>query len=189
MTPANVLFSMADLASHVCRMCPHQWQDQYNLQEKGMTPMVMRSLQASLKAIEHVCTPEKAHAPSGKKASHKNEAGAKQPSTGVTKQATKKVHFEKSCKLCKKYGGAYTMHATKDCHKYKKDGTMKANFCTAKKAGKKPNPATQLFAQLSKKWTNWGRLLRKLPKSLRNATGIIATLIANKKSGWVALEN
>jgi hypothetical protein len=35
MTPANVPFSEADLASHVLRMCSHQWQDQYNLQEKG----------------------------------------------------------------------------------------------------------------------------------------------------------
>ncbi len=78
MTPANVPFSEAGLASHVLLMCPHQWQDQYNLQEKGMTPMDMRSLQVSLKGIERVCTPEKAHAPSGKKASHKNEAGAKQ---------------------------------------------------------------------------------------------------------------
>jgi hypothetical protein len=85
MTPANVLFSKADLASQVLRMCPHQWQDQYNLQEKGMTPIDMRSLQTSLEAIERVCTPGKAHAPSGKKASHKNKAGAKQPSTGATK--------------------------------------------------------------------------------------------------------
>jgi hypothetical protein len=56
MKPANVSFSEADLVSHVLWMCPHQWQDQYNLQEKGMTPMDMRSLQASLKAFEHVCT-------------------------------------------------------------------------------------------------------------------------------------
>jgi hypothetical protein len=61
--------------------------------QKGMTPMDMRSLQASLNAIEHVCTPKKTHAPSGKKASHKNKAGAKQPSTGATKQACKKVSF------------------------------------------------------------------------------------------------
>ncbi len=33
MMPANVLLSKADLASHVLRMCLHQWQDQYNLQE------------------------------------------------------------------------------------------------------------------------------------------------------------
>ncbi len=124
----------------------------------------MRSLQASLKAIKHVCsTHEKAHAPSGKKASHKNKAGAKWPSNGATKQAHKKVYFEKSCKLCKKYGGTHTTHATKDCHKYEKDRMAKADFCATKKAGKKPNPAKQLFAQLSKK-------LDKLEKTLKKAS-------------------
>jgi hypothetical protein len=56
MTPANVLFTKADLASHVLWMCPHQWQDQYNLPMKGMTLMDIRSLQGSLKAIKHMCT-------------------------------------------------------------------------------------------------------------------------------------
>ncbi len=163
MTLVVVPFSEADLGSQVLRMCPHQWQDQYNLQEKGMTPMDMHSLQASLKAIERVCTHEKAHAPSGKKASHKHEAGAKRPSNGATKQAHKKVRFEKSCKLCKKIGGAHTTHATKYCHKYEKDRTVKTEFCAAKKAGKKPNPAKQLFAQLSEK-------LDKLEKTLKKAS-------------------
>jgi hypothetical protein len=81
MTPVNVLFTEADLASHVLQMCLHQWQDQYNLQEKGMTPLDTHYLQASLKAIERVCTPEKTHVQSGKKASHKNKTGAKRPST------------------------------------------------------------------------------------------------------------
>jgi hypothetical protein len=160
---ANVPFTKADLWSHVLRMCPHQWQEQYNLQETGMTPMDMHSLQASLKAIERVCTPEKAHAPSGEKASHKNKAGAKRPSNGATKQAHKKVHFEKSCKLWKKHGGANTMHSTKDWNKYEKDGAAKANFCTAKTAGKKLNPVKQLFAQLRKK-------LDKLEKTLKKAS-------------------
>jgi hypothetical protein len=44
MTPANIPFTKADLASHVLRMCLHQWQDQYNLQEKGKPPMDMCSL-------------------------------------------------------------------------------------------------------------------------------------------------
>ncbi len=83
-----------------------QWQDQYNLQEIGMTTVDdMRSFEASLKAIEQVCTPEKAHAQSSKKASQKSKTGSKQSSTGATKQVPKKVHFEKSCKLCKKHGG------------------------------------------------------------------------------------
>jgi hypothetical protein len=40
---------------------------------------------------------------------------------------------------------------------------VKADFHTAKKAGKKNNPAKQLFAQLSKK-------LDKLEKSLKKAS-------------------
>jgi hypothetical protein len=163
MMPANVLFSKAYLVSHLLRMCPHQWQDQYNPQEKGMTPMDMRSLQACPKAIEHICMPEKAHAPSSEKASHKNKAGAKRPSTGATKQAHKKVCFERSCELCKKHGGMHTTHTIKDCHKYKKDRTVKANFHTTKKAGKRPNPTKQSFAQLSKN-------LDKLEKTLKNAS-------------------
>ncbi len=125
--------------------------------------MDMHSLQASLEAIKRVCTHEKAHAPSGKKASHKNKAGAKQPSNGATKQAHKKVRFKKSCELCKKYGGAHTTHAIKDCRKYEKDRMVKADFCAAKKAGKKPNPAMQSFAQLSEK-------LDKLEKTLKKAS-------------------
>ena len=98
-----------------------------------------------------------------KKASHKNEAEAKWPSNGATKQAHKKVCFEKSCELCKKFGGTHTKHTTKDCRKYEKDGMAKADFCTAKKAGRKPNPAKQSFAQLSKK-------LDKLAKTLKKAS-------------------
>jgi hypothetical protein len=62
------------------------------------------------------------------------------PSNGAMRQFPKKVCFEKFCKLCKKYGGAHTTHATKDCRKYEKVGTAKADFRAAKKAGKKPNP-------------------------------------------------
>jgi hypothetical protein len=86
-------------------------------------------------AIERICTHEKAHVPSREKASQKSKAGTKQPNTGATLRVPKKVYFEKSCELCKKHGGVHTTHATKDCRKYKKDGTLKANFCAAKKAG------------------------------------------------------
>ncbi len=163
MTLANLLFTKDNLASHLLQICLHQWQDQYNLQEKGMTPMDVRSFQASLKAIKRVCTHEKSHTPSSEKASHKNEAGAKRPSNGATKQAHKKVRFKKSCKLCKKFGDVHPTHATKNCHKYEKDGTAKVDFRTAKKAGKEPNPAKLSFAQLSNK-------LDKLEKTLKKAS-------------------
>ncbi len=57
--PENVLFMEAELGAHVLRMCPLAWQDQYNLNERGMTPMDMCTLLTSLKAIERVCTHEK----------------------------------------------------------------------------------------------------------------------------------
>jgi hypothetical protein len=55
--------------------------------------MDMRTLQASLEAIERVCTHKKANVPSSENASRKNEAGAKRPNTGATMQVSKKVRF------------------------------------------------------------------------------------------------
>jgi hypothetical protein len=55
------------------------------------------------------------------------------------------------------------MHTTKDCHRYKKDRMVKADFLAGKKAGKKPNPAKQPFAQLSK-------ILDKFEKTLKKAS-------------------
>jgi hypothetical protein len=73
MNPVNFPFTKADLASHVLRMCPLTWQDQFNLHEKGM--MDMCSLLMSLRAIEQVCTQEKSSAQSGKKASNRGKKG------------------------------------------------------------------------------------------------------------------
>ncbi len=53
------------------------------------------------------------------------------------------------------------VHATKDCRKYETDGIAKADFRIAKKAGKKPNPAKQSFAQLSKKSGKLEKTLKK----------------------------
>jgi hypothetical protein len=80
MMPANVPFSKADLASQVLRMCPYQWQDQYqyNLQEKGMTPMDMQSLFKLLLRLLSTCVPpRKPMCNPSRKLLTKNEAGAK----------------------------------------------------------------------------------------------------------------
>jgi hypothetical protein len=68
--PKNVAFTEAELGAHVLRMCPIQWQDQYNLNKKGMMPMDMRSLLISLEAIERVCTYEKDKLEFSEKSSH-----------------------------------------------------------------------------------------------------------------------
>jgi hypothetical protein len=39
--PENIPFMEAELGAHVLHMCPLQWQDQYNMNEKGMMPMDM----------------------------------------------------------------------------------------------------------------------------------------------------
>jgi hypothetical protein len=42
--PENILFMEAELGANVLHMCPLMWQDRYNLNKKGMTPMDMRLL-------------------------------------------------------------------------------------------------------------------------------------------------
>jgi hypothetical protein len=48
--PMNVAFPEADLASHVLRMCPHMWQDQFNLHKKGLNHMCARNMGAHIPA-------------------------------------------------------------------------------------------------------------------------------------------
>jgi hypothetical protein len=131
--PKNILFTEAKLGSHVLHMCPLQWQDQYNMNKKGMMPMDMRSLLTLLEGIKRVCTYEKGKSESSEKSSHKSEKGKKCSGTKATVRVPKKVCFKKRCNLCKKHGGAYTTHNTRDCHRLEKDGNKKSDFRAAKK--------------------------------------------------------
>jgi hypothetical protein len=106
--PENDQFMEAELGSHGLRMCPIQWQDQYNLNEKDMMPMDLRLLLTLLEAIERVCTHKKAKLESSKKAFHKGKKGKKHPGTKSMARVPKKIHFKKHCNLCKKHGGCIT---------------------------------------------------------------------------------
>jgi hypothetical protein len=154
--PKNVPFTEAELGSHVLRMCPIQWQDQYN--------MDMRLLLTSLEAIKCVCTYEKGKLESSEMSSNKGEKEKKCPGTNSTARVPKKVHFEKHCNLCKKHGGAYTTHNTRDCCRFEKDGKEKSDFCAAKKDGKKGNAMNQDFTQLTKKIEKLEKALKKTGK-------------------------
>jgi hypothetical protein len=163
--PKNVLFTEAELGAHVLRTCPLQWQDQYNMNEKGMTPMDMRLLLTSLEAIERICTYEKGKLDSfekSDKSSNKSKKGKKCPGTNSTVRAPKKVRFEKHYDLCKKHGGAHTTHNTRDCHRFEKDRKEKSSFCATKKGGYNWNPVNQNFAQLTDK-------IEKLEKALKKS--------------------
>jgi hypothetical protein len=161
----NIPFNEAELGAHVLRMCPIQWQDQYNLNKKGMTPMDMCSLLISLEAIERVCTFEKGKSESSEKSSHKSEKGKKRPSTKATIRVPKKVHITKKyCTLCKKHRGAFNTHNTRECCRFEKDGKEKSEFRTAKKGGKKNYPVKNNFAQLTEKIKNLKKALKKSGK-------------------------
>jgi hypothetical protein len=112
----------AELGSHVLQMCPIQWQDQYNMNKKGMTPMDMCSLLTLLEAIERVCTNKKGKLESSEMSSNKGEKGKKHSGTNSMAGVPKKVRFEKHCNLRKKHGGVHTMHNTHYCCRLKKDG-------------------------------------------------------------------
>ncbi len=127
----------AELRNHVLRMCPIQWQDQYNMNKKGMMLMDMRLLLTSLEAIKWVCTYEKAKLESSKKASHKGEKGKKRPGTNSTARVPKKVCFEKHCNLCKKHGGTCTIHNTRDWCRPRKTERRSPNSAPLRKAVRK----------------------------------------------------
>jgi hypothetical protein len=90
----NVPFMEAELGAHVLHMCPLPWQDQYNMNKKGMMPMDMHSLLMSLEAIERICTHEKGkpdNLEKSNKSSNKGKKGKKRPGTNLTVRVPKKV--------------------------------------------------------------------------------------------------
>jgi hypothetical protein len=90
--PENFPFPEAELGAHVLRMCPLAWQDQDNLNQKGMMPMDMRTLLTLLEAIERVCTPEKGKPDEkSEKSSFNGKKGKKRPGTDPTACVPKKV--------------------------------------------------------------------------------------------------
>ncbi len=126
--------------------------------------MDMRLLLTLLEAIERICTYKKGKLESSEKSSHKREKGKKHPGTEATVRVPKKVCFEKHCDLCKKLGGAYTTHNTRECRRFEKDEKEKYNFRAAKKGGKKGNPIKSNFAQLTKKIEKLEKVLKKSGK-------------------------
>eukprot|EP00804_Cyclotella_cryptica_P029687 CCRYP_018704-RA/>CCRYP_018704-RA protein AED:0.47 eAED:0.47 QI:0/-1/0/1/-1/1/1/0/102 len=94
---------MADLATHLLRMCPAKWQTQYDLTE-NTTPVSTRALLLVLENIENNAELD------NKPASTTKAKGADLAEDGVDglphPKKPKKVGWtEKHCVLCKKHGG------------------------------------------------------------------------------------
>jgi hypothetical protein len=86
----NVLFTEAELGAHVLHICPIQWQDQCNMNEKGMTLMDMHLLLTLLEAIKHICTYEKNSFEKPDKSSNKGEKRKKCTVTNSMARVPKK---------------------------------------------------------------------------------------------------
>jgi hypothetical protein len=163
--PENVPFTEAELGAHVLHMCPLQWQDQYNMNKKGMTPMDMRLRLTLLEAIEHVCTYKKSKLDAfekSDKSSNKGKKGKKTPWYRFYGPGSQESTLEKHCNICKKHGGTHTTHNTCDCCRFEKDGKEKSSFHAAKKGGYKSNPVNHNFEQLTNK-------IEKLEKALKKS--------------------
>jgi hypothetical protein len=102
--PENILFTEAELGSHVLHMCPLQWQDQYNINEKGVMPMDMHLLLTLLEVIELVCTYKKGKLESFKLSSNKGKKGSKCPGTNSMAKVPKKIHFERTATCARSIG-------------------------------------------------------------------------------------
>jgi hypothetical protein len=168
--PENIPFTEAELGAHVLHVCPLQWQEQYNMNKKGMMLMDMCLLLTLLETIERVCTYEKGKLDTfdkSNKSSNKGKKGKKRPGTNSTVRVPKKVQFEKYCELCKKHGGAHTTHNSCNYCRFEKDGKEKSSFRTAKKGGNKSNPINQNFAQLTDKIEKLEKALKKSGKKAR----------------------
>jgi hypothetical protein len=119
-------FDDADLASHILRMVPKHWQDQYKL-TGGTVPQSVRKLLKVLERIKKAFPTEKER--EGPKASMTGGGSSKKWMVSFSDQIPKKSRKEaKHCALCKKHGGAQNAHNMGDCRKYEKNGTPKKAF-------------------------------------------------------------
>jgi hypothetical protein len=160
------LFDDADLASHILRMVPRNWQDQYEL-TGGTVPQSVRKLLEALERIEKAFPTDKDR--EGPKASVTGGGSTKKRMVSFSDRIPKKPRKEtKHCALCKKHGGAQNTHNTVDCRRYATDGTPKRAF-TGKTAQKQRNRnaprETSNYAQLSAKIAKLEKSNKKLKRA------------------------
>ena len=123
LTKAVQAFDDVDLASHILRMVPRQWQDQYEL-TGNTVPQSVRKLLEALERIEKAF-PTKKDRERPKTGTTGGSASKKRMVTFSDRIPKKSRKDAKHCALCKKHGGAHNTHNTGDCKKYNSDGTPK----------------------------------------------------------------
>ena len=144
-------FDDMDLASHILRMVPRNWQDQYEL-SGALVPQSVWELLDVLECIKMAFPINKVG--DGLEGADKSGDSAKRKMVSFSDKIPKKCHTEKHCSLCKKHGGAHTTQNTLDCQKYESNRTPKKNFKGTKPNGpshgpKRPAQGESSIVQLS----------------------------------------
>ncbi len=160
-------------------MCPESWQDQYDLTQDSL-PQSVRKLLGVLENVEKVVANSNAKKRLQKKTERKPPESMRKVSARVivpwTTISVKRCESRKAA-LCQKHGGTHTTHNTGECHKYKKDGTLKKSFIRKAAIGpkrhgnvrkcngysKKENANS--FAQLMERFSKLKKAVKKTQKS------------------------
>ncbi len=153
-------FDDADLASHILRMVPRNWQDQYEL-SGALVPQSVRELLEVLERIEKAYPTEKVG--EGPKTGAKSNDSSRKKMVSFSDRIPKKRRTEKYCSLCKKHGGAHTTHNTPDCRKYESNGTPKSSF-----KGRKPNGNSRGPERPARGGSSYAQLSAKIDKLTRS---------------------
>eukprot|EP00804_Cyclotella_cryptica_P004831 CCRYP_004920-RA/>CCRYP_004920-RA protein AED:0.84 eAED:1.00 QI:0/0/0/0.5/1/1/2/0/367 len=146
----------ADLASHILRMVPRNWQDQYEL-SGALVPQSVRELLEVLERIEKAYPTKKVG--EGPKTVAKSNDSSRKKMVSFSDRIPKKSRTEKYCSLCKKHGGAHTTHNTPDCRKYDSNGTPKSSF-----KGRKPNGNSRGLERPARGGSSYAQLSAKIDK-------------------------
>jgi protein involved in ribonucleotide reduction len=116
-------FIDVDLASHILRMVPRNWQDQYKLTGATVPQSVCKLLKV-LDCIEKAFPTDKEH--NGTQANVNGGGSSKKKMVSFSDQIPKKRRIDaKHCILCKKHGGTHNTHNTTKCRRNENDGTPK----------------------------------------------------------------
>ena len=161
-------FDDVDLASHILRMVPRNWQDQYEL-TVGSVPQSVRKLVEALERIEKAYPTEKER--ERPKSNTDGGGSSKKRMVTFSDRIPKKSRSSaKHCALCKKHGGAHETHNTGDCKKYNSDGTPKKGFAgkSAQQNSRNKNTSRDQganYAQLSAKIAKLEKSNKKLKRA------------------------
>jgi hypothetical protein len=109
MIPANILFTEAEaeLESHVLWVCPLQWQDQYNLHEKGMMLLNMCLLIPFLRLLSTYVPRKRPTAHNPRKLPPRTRMARSDLAPNLRPELPRKVHQEALQPLQEAWGCAH----------------------------------------------------------------------------------